>query len=124
MKENKNIPEWNESNASGGFASKYSNGTVEKHVINPQKVTAPRLKQMSPEEYCSGILNGNRTALARAITLIESSSPKHVDIARRLLNLLLPHSGKSIRIGITGAPGGQEKGFYRFIRELSGKFKS
>ena len=48
---------------------------------------------------------GNRRALAKAITLIESSRAAHRERAQALLEALLPHTGNSIRIGISGAPG-------------------
>jgi LAO/AO transport system kinase len=51
------------------------------------------------------ILNGDRSALARAITLVESRSAEHTQAAEELLSKLLPNSGRAIRIGITGAPG-------------------
>jgi LAO/AO transport system kinase len=47
----------------------------------------------------------NRRELAKSITLIESSSPKDFDSSRKLVESILPKSGKSIRIGITGIPG-------------------
>ena len=51
------------------------------------------------------ILSGNRRALAKAITLIESARPQDRSRAQDLLNELLPHTGNSLRIGITGVPG-------------------
>ena len=51
------------------------------------------------------ILTGDRRALAKAITLVESQRPQDVETAQRLLKALLPHTGNSIRIGITGVPG-------------------
>lgn len=51
------------------------------------------------------ILEGNRRALAKAITLIESHLPEHVEQGQQLLEQLLPHTGNSIRIGISGIPG-------------------
>ncbi len=48
---------------------------------------------------------GDRRALARAITLIESTKPDHAGEAEALLEALLPASGKSVRIGISGVPG-------------------
>ena len=51
------------------------------------------------------LLGGNRRALAKAITLVESTLDSHRDQAQALLEALLPHSGNSIRIGITGVPG-------------------
>jgi len=49
--------------------------------------------------------SGNRRALAKAITLIESSLPEHREDAQALLEELLPATGRSIRIGISGVPG-------------------
>ena len=63
-------------------------------------------KKPSLKKYYTGILNKNRVALARAITLIESNSHSHFKQAQDLLKQILPHSGKSIRVGITGVPGG------------------
>ena len=51
------------------------------------------------------IVAGNRRALAKAITLVESSRPQDREAAQALLNELLPHTGKSLRVGITGVPG-------------------
>ncbi len=52
-----------------------------------------------------GVLSGSRTMLAKAITLIESQLPDDKINAEKLLNKLIPKSGNSIRIGITGSPG-------------------
>ena len=52
-----------------------------------------------------GILAGERAALARAITLVESRRADHQAAARALLERLMPHTGKAQRIGITGVPG-------------------
>lgn len=51
------------------------------------------------------ILSGNRRALAKAITLIESSRPEDREASQVLLNKLLPQTGNSLRVGITGVPG-------------------
>jgi len=51
------------------------------------------------------ILSGNRRALAKAITLIESSRPEDREASQVLLNQLLPQTGNSLRVGITGVPG-------------------
>lgn len=57
------------------------------------------------ESLAARILDGDRAALARAITLVESRKPAHRAIAHDLLTQLLPHSGKAHRVGITGVPG-------------------
>lgn len=51
------------------------------------------------------LLAGDRAALARAITLVESRRADHQAAARALLEQLMPHTGKAQRIGITGVPG-------------------
>ena len=51
------------------------------------------------------VLNGNRRALARAITLVESTRADHRGAANDLLQRLIPHSGRAIRLGISGVPG-------------------
>jgi LAO/AO transport system kinase len=62
-------------------------------------------RSISVEDYAKGVLEGNRTTLAQAITLVESTRAEHRDKAQRLLVELLPHSGQAHRIGITGVPG-------------------
>ena len=56
-------------------------------------------------ELAQQIIKCNRTALGKGITLLESTLPEHEKQAQELLAECLPHSGKSIRIGITGVPG-------------------
>src|SRR5262249_23944456 len=56
-------------------------------------------------ELSHGVLAGDRAILARAITLIESEKASHAGLAQRLLQRLLPASGRAQRIGITGVPG-------------------
>ncbi len=60
---------------------------------------------LTPAEYKERILAGDRTALARAITLVESTKAAHNAEAQELLQMLLPHAGGAIRLGITGVPG-------------------
>lgn len=56
-------------------------------------------------EALSAIRGGDRRALARAITLVESTLPEHRDRAEALVEAALPHSGQALRVGITGTPG-------------------
>jgi len=65
----------------------------------------PRRGRLPPERYIEGILAGDRVILARAITVIESDLPADGPLAARLLDAILPHTGNSRRIGITGVPG-------------------
>jgi LAO/AO transport system kinase len=57
------------------------------------------------------VLKGDRRALARAITLIESRRPDHQEQAEGLLARLLPQSGQAIRLGISGTPGAGKSTF-------------
>jgi LAO/AO transport system kinase len=57
------------------------------------------------DEYTLGVRSGDLAVLARALTLIESSSPRHLPLAEQLLTRLLPYTGCSVRVGITGPPG-------------------
>ncbi len=58
-----------------------------------------------PKQLARAVVQGERRALARAITLIESTRSDHRAAAEELLADLLPHAGRSIRLGITGVPG-------------------
>ena len=51
------------------------------------------------------VAKGDRAALARAITLMESRRPDHREAARALLQELMPSTGHAVRVGITGVPG-------------------
>ena len=64
-----------------------------------------------PKALADGVLAGERRALARAITLIESTRPDHREVAEALMHELLPHTGRSVRIGITGVPGAGKSTF-------------
>ena len=57
------------------------------------------------EDHAAAIIGGDRRALARAITMIESQRADHRADAAALLDRLLPASGKSVRLGISGPPG-------------------
>jgi len=70
-----------------------------------EKIKKSRARQNSVNEFVTGVLNGNITFLSKAITLVESTNIKHQQKANEILNCCLPHSNKSIRIGITGVPG-------------------
>jgi len=76
---------------------------IDKNAI--ARIKQLRKKQFTVDDYVQGILHGDRTLLSQAITLIESSLPKHQELAEQIIEKCLPHSGNSIRIGITGVPG-------------------
>lgn len=58
-----------------------------------------------PDLLFQGILDNNRRMIAKTITLIESNLPAHKQLAFRVMEKILPLTGKSIRLGITGVPG-------------------
>lgn len=60
---------------------------------------------MNVAEVCNQIIGGDIVALSKAITLTESTKPEHQQTALEILDYCQPHSGKSIRIAITGVPG-------------------
>lgn len=69
------------------------------------------MPELNAKDYIDGILRHDRVMLARAITLIESDAPQHQNLADEVVSALLPHTGKAIRVGITGVPGGGKSTF-------------
>jgi LAO/AO transport system kinase len=106
MKEEKR-PEWVPIEQSEAFASTIMDGTKPPFPENPPI----KKRNISVEELVQGVKCNDRAFLAQAITLIESNAQKHKDKAQQLLKLLLPDTGKSIRIGITGVPGAGKSTF-------------
>ncbi|MBR4917665.1 MAG: methylmalonyl Co-A mutase-associated GTPase MeaB [Bacteroidales bacterium] len=72
--------------------------------VNPNLVRRKR-RVLSLDDYVEGILKGDRVILSRAITMIESANPDHFEMAQAIIERCLPHSGNSLRVGITGVPG-------------------
>ncbi|MBO5054247.1 MAG: methylmalonyl Co-A mutase-associated GTPase MeaB [Muribaculaceae bacterium] len=91
--------------------SQYTGLTVNAGVsqppqVNPYLKTRPKRKPLpSVSELVEGIIKGDMTMLARAVTLVESVNPSHYALAQEVIEKCLPHSGNSRRIGITGVPG-------------------
>lgn len=79
--------------------------------VNPYLVHRVHARQLSVDDYVNGILSGDRVILSRAITLVESNLDEHQAIAQQVIERCLPHSGKSIRVGITGVPGAGKSTF-------------
>ncbi|HQQ68092.1 MAG TPA: ATP/GTP-binding protein, partial [Candidatus Cloacimonadota bacterium] len=103
----KRRPEWAPADAGSEFASSVRSGSSPSVKAG---MNLPR-KNWNVDALEAGILSGNRTLLSRAITLVESNSANHFEQAQELLKKLLPYSGKSIRIGITGVPGAGKSTF-------------
>jgi LAO/AO transport system kinase len=80
--------------------------------------------RLSAEAYVEGVLSGNRMILSRAITLIESQLSSDKDLAQQVLQQILPHTGQSMRIGITGVPGvGKSTFIEAFGKQLTAQGK-
>jgi LAO/AO transport system kinase len=75
------------------------------------EAVAVRRGRLPLDVYIEGVRSGDRVTLARAITLIESDLPDDMEPAARLLDGILPYTGKSRRIGITGVPGAGKSTF-------------
>lgn len=101
-------PEWAPDNAGDEFATNIIPG-VDKDITHEKKTV--KKSKMEIDDYVEGIKSGNRTILAKSITLIESNSPKHLKTSQKILQKLLPDTGNSIRIGITGSPGAGKSTF-------------
>jgi len=88
-------------------ALKVNKGIEQPAVVNKHalKTRSKVKKELGLNDYVNGIRQGNRSILAKAITLIESALPKHRNLAQEIIEACLPYSGKSIRIGISGVPG-------------------
>ena len=65
------------------------------------------------------ILQGNRRSMAKAITLLESTNPESFEKGQKLLDSLLPYTGKALRIGITGVPGVGKSTFIEAFGKLA-----
>ena len=71
----------------------------------PSRRVSPKRRRLTVQEYVDGVLSKDRNITAQTITLVESNAPAHMAMAQEVLRELLPHTGKSIRVGITGVPG-------------------
>lgn len=108
-------PEWFDGNNPDLFTSVVRKGVETEHtdstLVRNGRFKKNKRNEVNIAELAEGILAGDRGRLARAITLIESNAEHHFQAAQKLLHELLPHSGKAIRIGITGVPGAGKSTF-------------
>ena len=104
-------PEWAPPDAGSEFASKVVSG-ASPTASNELGSSKPKIsRHYDLAALVEGVKASNRTILSKAITMIESNSPKHFELGQELLKQLLPDSGKSVRIGITGVPGAGKSTF-------------
>lgn len=101
-----------------GIDSAVNSVTSAKYYPKENLRRIPLRKKMSVEEYVEGVKKGDRMILAKAITLIESNALKDFDKAQRVLQALLPRTGHSLRIGITGVPGAGKSTFIEAFGQL------
>ena len=86
-------------------------GIEQPSEVNPYLTKRQPKRELTADECVEGILRGDRVVLSRAITLIESTKPEHYAKGQEVIERCLPHSGNSIRIGITGVPGAGKSTF-------------
>ena len=120
MIEKNQRPEWVPENGGKEYASHVVKGTKSGHdgmtrtngcCRTPSSSNVSRRRKLSVNDYVKGVLEGNRTILGRAITLVESNSPVHMEQAQEMIKQLLPHTGNSMRVGVTGVPGAGKSTF-------------
>lgn len=112
-------PEWVPKNDDDKFACRVMYGVKGGHDGMPNsqteavKKTVPVIKRrnLTVDDYVQGVLDGDRMILSRAITLVESNAAAHFELAQQVIQKLLPHTGRSTRVGITGFPGAGKSSF-------------
>lgn len=122
----KQKPEWTPENPSDCFTTSVLPGVDDGHdgmpgqavKAAPPPPSAARRKSLTVSDYVEGVLAGDRTILGRAITLVESNAQRHVETAQEMLSALLPRTGKSMRVGITGVPGAGKSTFIEALGTL------
>lgn len=112
---NKNKPEWAPVGSGEEFATEVVSG-VKGAIKSAQTKKRPYSPTVSALK--EGIINGDLPLLARAITLVESASKQHLEQSQKLIKELLPYTGKSIRIAISGPPGAGKSSFIDSIGEI------
>lgn len=118
MNEATQRPDWVPLNAGAEFTTSVMAGVNGGHdgfrdqaSIAVAQLNVPRRKRLTVDGYVTGVLAGDRNIVAQTITLVESNAPAHFDMAQEVLRQLIPHTGKSVRIGITGVPGAGKSTF-------------
>ena len=102
----------------GGIDSAVNAVSEEKYNPVDKIRKFPLRKKPSPEELIKGVSEGDRKTLSQAITLIESNAPRDFDKAQRVLQALLPRTGKALRIGISGVPGAGKSTFIESFGQM------
>jgi LAO/AO transport system kinase len=103
-------PDWIPDDAGPEFTTRVMEGINPSGVVSSMKHSARR-RQLSIDDYVDGIQKRDTGILARAITLIESNASAHQELAQQLLARVLPLTGRSMRVGLTGIPGAGKSTF-------------
>jgi len=93
-------------------------GSDQTEPVNPN-YRIRKSGRLTRKDYVDGIKSGNRTVLSKAITLIESSKSANRELGQEILEEVMPLTGNSVRIGITGVPG---VGKSTFIEAIGNRF--
>jgi len=95
-------------------------GVTDKPRLNKKAIEKKMFSKALPKagDLVSGILAGDKIALSKAITLIESQSPKHFQLGQEIIKKCLPYAEKSVRIGVTGVPGVGKSTFIESLGKL------
>ena len=102
----------------GGIDSNVNAVSEEKYTPAVNAKRFPLRKRLSAEELVQGVSAGDRKILSQAITLTESNAPRDFDKAQRVLQALLPYTGKALRIGISGVPGAGKSTFIEAFGQM------
>lgn len=119
MSKKDKLPEWAPQNAGEEFACRVMDGVEgghdglascagTSHTPVPAKYRRP---SFTVEDYVEGVMKRDRAMLGRTITLVESNSHAHMELAQEVLGRLMPFTGNSMRIGISGVPGAGKSTF-------------
>lgn len=114
MTDKLNKPEWVPADAGEEYTTNVMHGITSEQEEDIRHKTRPKpakRKKLEISDYVKGVLDQNLVVLSKTITLIESNSRKHIDMAQEVIKNLLPKTGNSIRIGITGPPGAGKSTF-------------
>ncbi len=99
-------------------------GIEQPPIVNPYRKGKVKKRAYTVDEFVEVILKGDRVLLSQAVTLVESARADHQDMAQAIIEKCLPHTGHSIRVGITGVPGaGKSSSIEAFGMHLIGTGK-
>lgn len=107
-------PEWVDPNNPEGFNTFITKGVelaADHNQASKNRFVKKKNVEISIEDIKAGILRGERAKLAKGITLVESNAAHHFEKSQELLQSILPHTGNSLRIGISGVPGAGKSTF-------------